>query len=170
MVSTTQTEEYLWNTFWVCASPIVYTSKYNFQNCNNLQPTAVLEYISSRARAVLCQENCSARTDSILLCGFDTVLWRRNSKSVTVRWRQLGGLCSIMVTLCLSTQTAPYNSHRRHCTAGREPYSSLSTPVRSWDSRLVVNTHRVKHHSVLLVQQLPKARVRALSRWSGRVP
>ena len=34
-----------------------------------------------------------------------------------------------MITLCLSTQTAPYNSHRRHCTADREPYSSLSTPV-----------------------------------------
>ena len=77
-----------------------------------------------------CQDNCSARTDSILLCGFDTVLWRRNSKSVTVRWRQLGRLCSIMITLCFSTQTAPYNSHRRHCTADREPYSSLSTPVR----------------------------------------
>ena len=104
------------------------------------------------------------------LCGFDTVLWRRNSKSVTVRWRQRGRLCSIMITLCLSTQTAPYNSHRRHCTADREPYSSLSTPVRSSASRLVVKTHRVKHHGVLLVQQLPKARVRALSRRSGRVP
>ena len=32
-----------------------------------------------------CQENCSAITDSILLCGFDTVLRRRNSKSKTVR-------------------------------------------------------------------------------------
>ena len=74
------------------------------------------------------------------------------------------GVCVRMITLCLSTQTAPYNSHRRHCTADREPYSSLSTPVRSLASRLVVNTHRVKHHGVLLVQQLPKARVRALSR------
>ena len=32
-----------------------------------------------------------------------------------------------MITLCLSTQTAPYNSHRRHCTADRTIQRSLNS-------------------------------------------
>ena len=84
---------------------------------------------SRKPKSFLCQENFSARrTDSILLCGFDMVLWRRNSKSVTVRWRQLGRLREIMITLCWSTQTAPYNIHWERCTATREQYSSISNP------------------------------------------
>ena len=51
--------------------------------CN--PPSLAHPPLRAPVRGAYCQENCSARTDSILLCGFDTVLCRRNSKSVTVR-------------------------------------------------------------------------------------
>ena len=64
------------------------------------------------------------------------------------------GVSSIMITLCLSTQTAPYNSHRRHCTAEREPYSSLSTPVTersqgSMHREVSMHESRPEHHDIV---------------------